>query len=79
MYLFYDLPEKWTECVLLNNTAINNLIYMSKNKNMSQLYVFEMVNMLIENGDSFKRVSLDSHNIMKISGIKDLKRAKVFI
>jgi GTP:adenosylcobinamide-phosphate guanylyltransferase len=79
MYLFYDLPEKWTECVLLNNTAINNLRSMSKNKNMSQLYVFEMVNMLIENGHSFKRVSLDSRNIMKISGIKDLKKAKVFI
>jgi hypothetical protein len=34
MYLFYDLPEKWTECVLLNNTAINDLKSMSKNKNI---------------------------------------------
>lgn len=79
MYLFYDLPEKWTECVLLNSTAINDLKSMAKNKNMSQLYVFEMINMLIENGHSFKKVSLNSRNIMKISGIKDLNRAKVFI
>jgi CTP:phosphocholine cytidylyltransferase-like protein len=78
-YLFYDLPEKWSECVFLNYDAITKIKDIAKNKNITQLYVFELVNMLIDNDYRFEKIKIPKNSIMKITGIKDLQRAKVFI
>jgi CTP:phosphocholine cytidylyltransferase-like protein len=78
-YLFYDLPEKWGECVFLNRGAITKIKDIAKTKNLSQLYVFELINMLVDAGHPFEKIKIPKNSIMKITGIKDLQRAKVFI
>lgn len=78
-YLFFDLPEKWSECVFFNKQAIANIVTIAKNKEIKQLYTFELINMLIESGLYFTRNTISKNHIMKVSNIKDLPRAKVFI
>ena len=78
-YLFYDLPQKWSECVFFNEEAIEKIKSISKSKNMNQLYTFELINILIEDGQKFNKISIPKNSIMKIVNIKDLNKAKVFI
>lgn len=78
-YLFFDLPEKWSECVFFDRQAINGILNISKTKQTQQLYTFELINMLIEHGLNFNRHTISKNHIMKVSNIKDLSRARVFI
>lgn len=78
-YLFFDLPEKWSECVFFDQQTIRNIMDLSKKREIKQLYTFELINMLIEVGQHFSRTTIKKNNIMKVSNIKDLPRAKVFI
>jgi CTP:phosphocholine cytidylyltransferase-like protein len=78
-YLFFDLPEKWSECVFFDQQAINYISNISKTKEIKQLYTFELINMLIENGLNFNKHIISKNHIMKVSNIKDLSRARVFI
>jgi hypothetical protein len=78
-YLFYDLPQAWSECVFLNKQAIDTIKDYNKKRNLDQMYIFEIVNILMENGIIFDKVYLPKKTIMKVSSIKDLTKTKTFI
>lgn len=77
-YLFFDLPNKWTECVLFNEEAISALLEL-KHSRMSQMYLFEIINYLIEHRVAFDTITINKKNFMKINNVKDITKAKVFI
>jgi choline kinase len=79
-YLFYDLPVLWTECVFFNKLAIQQIKNLSDIRNIHQLYLFELVNKLIEEYDtSFAKEIIKKQNIMKINTVKDITKAKLFV
>lgn len=78
-YLFYDLPETWSECVYLNSTAIKALKLLVSNKSIEQMYVFEIINSLLSQNVIFEKQLFPKNNFLKILSIKDVNKAKVFI
>ena len=78
-YIFYDLPEPWTECVYLDKIAINNLSYIVQQTKTSQLYLFELLNEMLSSNVTLDKYYLNRTKIMKINTIKELPKAKVFI
>jgi CTP:phosphocholine cytidylyltransferase-like protein len=78
-YLFYDLPDKWSECVFLNSQDLLILRELIKIQDLNQMYLFEIMNTLSENGSFFKKVKIPKNKIMKISNIKDLTKARSFV
>jgi hypothetical protein len=78
-YLFYDLPNIWSECVYLNKEAILALRNIIKMQNTDQFYLFEMINALILQNIIFENVTIDKKNIFKINHTKDLTKARQFI
>lgn len=77
-YLFYDFPTPWAECVFLNRIAIDTLNEKLKQKNISQMFLFEIINYLIDNNCTFKTQTIKNQNICKITTIKNTKKAKSF-
>lgn len=77
-YLFYDFPMPWSECVFLNRSAINTLNKTIKEKNISQMFLFEIINHLIDNNCTFQTQIIKNQNICKITTIKNTKKAKSF-
>jgi len=57
-YLFYDLPNIWSECVYLNKEAILSLKEIIQAKNTDQFYLFEIINALI-----LKNISISNNQI----------------
>lgn len=79
-YLFYDLPIPWSECVVFNKEAIESIAHLEKSQNTDQLYLFELINILIDKYDlRFLKTDIKKKDIMKINSIKDIPRAKIFI
>jgi bifunctional N-acetylglucosamine-1-phosphate-uridyltransferase/glucosamine-1-phosphate-acetyltransferase GlmU-like protein len=77
-YLFFDLPNKWTECVMFNQEALSLIRNIDKQK-ISQMYLFEIINLLIEKKIIFNIQTSDKKYFMKINNAKDISKAKVFI
>lgn len=78
-YIFYDLPELWSECVYLNLEAINTIKYAILNNQVNQMYLFELINKVINLEQTFKKQHINKKNIMKINTYKDINKAKLFI
>lgn len=78
-YLFYDLPVIWSECFFLDKIGIDMLKVISNKENIEQLYLFELINKLIDNQIIFKKEYVSKKNIMKIINNKDISKAKQFI
>lgn len=79
-YLFYDLPIKWTECVLFNKNTLDYIKILCKDYNTDQMYLFELINLLMDKYHiSFSKHMIVKKNIMKINTIKDIPIAKLFI
>lgn len=79
LYLFYDLPDKWSECVFLNRTDLDVLKRLVQIRDINQMYLFEIMNLLSESGSLFKKIKIPKSKIMKISNVKDLPRARSFV
>lgn len=77
-YLFYDMPEPWAEICYLNQRAIEVLSDCSESS-VEQMYLFEIINLLLQNNISFDKIYINKTNIMKIQTMKDLPTAKLFI
>lgn len=77
-YLFYDLPQIWSECAFLNKQALNVLSSIISQKNISQMYIFEILNQLISSDIIFEKHILPKKNFLKISTMKDINRARIF-
>jgi hypothetical protein len=78
-YLFYDLPCPWSECVYLDEEAICALRILMSKTDMKQMYLFEVVNSLIQYGIQFDKTYISPKQILKITSIKDLPKAKNFL
>jgi len=76
-YLFFDLPNKWTECVLFNREALSYL--KNINNNLSKMYLFEIINHLIDNNINFQTIQINKKYFLKINNTKDIPKARVFI
>jgi CTP:phosphocholine cytidylyltransferase-like protein len=76
-YLFFDLPNKWTECVLFNKEATSYL--KNINNNISKMYLFEIINHLIDNDINFQSIQINKKYFLKINNTKDIPKARVFI
>jgi hypothetical protein len=79
-YLFYDLPTPWSECVLFESKAVEHISDICNSQNIDQLFLFEIINILIEKYSiSFDKNFISKKDIMKINTAKDISRAKLFI
>lgn len=79
-YLFYDLPIPWSECVMFDQEAIRSIGHLERIQNTDQLYLFELINILIDKYNlRFAKTNIKKKDIMKINSIKDIPRAKIFI
>ena len=79
VYLFYDLPQRWSECAMLNYQDLNTLKKIAKDKNLDQLYLFEIMNLLSDVGSKINKINISKQQIMKIANIKDLSKARSFV
>lgn len=77
-YLFFDMEEPWSEMVYLNEEAIN-LLKSHNPQTFEQMYLFEIINFLIEKNIQFDKRYVNKSQIMKINNLKDLQKAKTFI
>jgi|694.fasta_scaffold17320_9 choline kinase len=78
-YIFYDLPELWSECVYLNLEAIDTIKYAILHNQVNQMYLFELINKAINLEQTFQKEHINKKNIMKINTYKDINKAKLFI
>jgi hypothetical protein len=78
-YLFYDLPQIWSECVYFNSDAISTLKKIMSTKPIAQMYLFEIINEIVSQKIIFEKQLVSKNNFLKVTGVKDLSRAKVFI
>jgi hypothetical protein len=78
-YLFYDLPEPWAECVYLDLSGIGGLKTLIEQKNIDQMYIFEIINDLLLLNIDFQKEYFSRSKFFKISSTKDINRAKLFI
>jgi CTP:phosphocholine cytidylyltransferase-like protein len=77
-FLFYDLPQKWIECVYLDQQFIQEILSIHKKNNVTKLFLFEMLNIICEQGRKLKINKLQRSSAMKINSTKDLAQAKRF-
>lgn len=75
-YVFYDLPNIWSECVFLDHNAIQSLKNLTINRNISQLFLFEILNLLIDENIHISYSILPQKDIIKINNHKDLYKLK---
>lgn len=78
VYLFYDLPTKWSECVFLKKEALQQIFTLHQNKNIGHYFLFETLNHISET-NRIKPVTTSYRNIMKLNSMSDLAKAKRFI
>ena len=77
-YLFYDFPISWSECVFLDTSSIDKLREISVKDNMRQMFLFEIINYLLDSDCRFKTEKIANKNICKVTTIKNTKKAKTF-
>lgn len=78
-YLFYDLEYQWSECVFFDELAIETINRLSNTKKLDNLFLFELINILLENNTSLETIPLTNpKNIFKVNVIEDAKKAKGF-
>jgi hypothetical protein len=75
-YLFYDLPNKWLECIFLNSESIYKILEISQKTHYRKLFLFEMINLLIEHEIKIRTTNIKNNLPIKINNIKDLSTAK---
>ena len=78
VYLFYDLPKKWSECVFLKKEALQEIFQLNTNKNIGHYFLFETLNCISETVN-INPINTSHRNIMKLNSLSDLPKAKRFI
>jgi CTP:phosphocholine cytidylyltransferase-like protein len=79
-YIFYDLPELWSECIFFNKNMLDFISQILDNNNVNNMYLFELINKILGYHQlTIEKVYIDKKNIMKINSQKDLNKAKIFI
>ena len=71
-YLFYGLPFKWTESIFLNKSAILSILNISNNQICNNMFLFELINLLMDSGTDIRIQYLEKNLQIKLNNIKDL-------
>lgn len=77
-YLFYELPEKWSECLFLSKEVLTAISEINKVKPLHNHFLFEIINMVSDYFHIDKEI-ISNRDILKITNTTDLKKAKRFI
>lgn len=79
-YLFYGLPNKWTEYLHLNTESIQYIVDNVNNnpKQYSKMFLFELINLLIDNGIPIHSKNIYKNLPIKVNTIKDLGIAQKY-
>ena len=72
----YDLPNKWAQIVYLTGNELELMKKISWNKNKSNMYGFEALNWIIDNGGTIKEFMPNKSKIIDIDSSKDIIKAK---
>lgn len=76
-YLFYDLEYKWIELLYLCKSELDTIRNNYKINQVSQLFLFELINELNKQQNNIDYVTMDQKcDAIKIGSIKDIKHAK---
>jgi hypothetical protein len=80
-YMFYDLQHcTWSEIALLSSSSVAAIKKLDANYTIKQMFLFEMLNLLIEQESVVIRTQLlTSKQVIKLISEKDLPRARTFI
>ena len=77
-YLFYDLPQKWSECAFLKKEDVEAIYKLSKQGNIQNYFLFEILNIIYDSNNITSTI-ISHRDIMKINSMVDLPKAKRFI
>jgi len=69
-YVFYDLPNTWSEILYINNSDIQKIKTVLMEQNIKQKFLFEFINILIDNNIVFETELISSKNISKVTNHK---------
>ena len=77
-YLFYGLPTKWIECIFLNKESLSLIIQLADKISMDNLFLFELINLLLEKNLAILNIPIQSTSVLKINNREDLDRMRYF-
>lgn len=77
-YIFYELEQPWCECIYLKSRHIKALKNILQTIKIDQMYIFELINKIISY-NTIKPTYINKKNIMKITNIGDIPKARNFI
>jgi choline kinase len=75
-HMFFNLDHNsWCEIIYINNETMN---YYKNTyiKEMRNMFLFELFNKSIDDGNTFKAVKVNKNKLIKISSIKDSEKIK---
>lgn len=81
-YFFYDIPneKQWAEIIFLDATSVSIILNdISQNIGTKQLFMFEILNILIDKQQPINIETIQYKNILKVKNNTDINKAKVFI
>lgn len=70
-YMFYDLDNKWSEIIYISPDDLKKIKLILSKSCIRQQFLFETVNLLIENNIMFETEIISSKKIIKINNHKD--------
>ena len=75
-YLFYDLPNRWAEHISVSSSDIDRVksILLDNQDRVKNMFLFEIVNMLIDNNIIFENYIIGSKDAQKIMTYKKAKK-----
>lgn len=67
-YLFYDLPKAWSELCYIGQQDLANIrhIFANNEKKAKTMFLFEIINLLIDNNIKFEVEQISNKNIKKL-------------
>jgi hypothetical protein len=65
-YLFYDLEPKWPEVAMMHKSDFDHIMRVSETNQVSQMFFFEYLNLLIESGINFHTEPVSAKKFNKI-------------
>lgn len=77
-YLFYDLPNRWSECIFMTKDIIQQIVTVNKQQKIHNHFLFETINQISEI-QQIQPVIISHRDIMKVSTTSDLIKAKRFV
>lgn len=72
----YAYPEKWAQIAFFTGKELSLLRKLTYNREFERLYLYEVLNMMIEKGAAFEGVKNPRCRIMDIDTVEDIEKAR---